>query len=187
MPCVHSNFLKKAFSLIEAAIVLGVVGLVIGGIWVAAATVNERQKINATTQNIGFIVNAARSLYKGMPIPSTTTGITSLLIASGAIPADMVDNSAAKSAWGGNFTVTIMTLPTSLRFIVYSVPPSACTKVIAGLLTNIDANTGYAAQGLMYAMIDTNNIPPGTSMDTIATRCAANTGGTIRFYYAFPE
>jgi type II secretory pathway pseudopilin PulG len=33
---------KKGFSLVEAAIVLGVVGLVIGGIWVAAASVKQR-------------------------------------------------------------------------------------------------------------------------------------------------
>lgn len=33
---------KKAFSLIEAAIVLGVVGLVIGGIWIGAATLKQR-------------------------------------------------------------------------------------------------------------------------------------------------
>lgn len=37
---------KYAFSLIEAAIVLGVVGLVIGGIWVAAAAVQETMRVN---------------------------------------------------------------------------------------------------------------------------------------------
>ena len=37
---------RKAFSLIEAAIVLGVVGLVVGGIWVAAAAVNENMQAN---------------------------------------------------------------------------------------------------------------------------------------------
>ena len=33
---------KRGFNLIEAAIVLGVVGLVIGGIWVAAASLKQR-------------------------------------------------------------------------------------------------------------------------------------------------
>jgi type II secretory pathway pseudopilin PulG len=37
---------KRGFSLIEAAIVLGVVGLVIGGIWVAAADVSDNIKAN---------------------------------------------------------------------------------------------------------------------------------------------
>ncbi len=33
---------RKGFNLVEAAIVLGVVGLVIGGIWVAANSINEK-------------------------------------------------------------------------------------------------------------------------------------------------
>lgn len=35
---------RKGFNLVEAAIVLGVVGLVIGGIWIAAAKVRESQE-----------------------------------------------------------------------------------------------------------------------------------------------
>lgn len=35
--------LRLGFNLIEAAIVLGVVGLVIGGIWVAASAVRNNQ------------------------------------------------------------------------------------------------------------------------------------------------
>lgn len=44
----HSR--KRGFSLIEAAIVLAVVGLVIGGIWVAAAKVNDSIKWRQTEE-----------------------------------------------------------------------------------------------------------------------------------------
>ncbi len=37
---------RRGFNLIEAAIVLGVVGLVVAGIWVAAAAISERREIN---------------------------------------------------------------------------------------------------------------------------------------------
>lgn len=40
----------KGFSLIEAAIVLGIVGLVIGGIWIAAANINERIRWQQTEE-----------------------------------------------------------------------------------------------------------------------------------------
>ena len=43
---------KKAFSLIESAIVLGVAGLVIGGIWAAASAVNESMKWLQTEKGI---------------------------------------------------------------------------------------------------------------------------------------
>jgi len=35
---------QHGFNLIEAAIVLGIVGLVLGGIWIAASSVMERQR-----------------------------------------------------------------------------------------------------------------------------------------------
>lgn len=37
---------RRGFSLIESAIVLAIVGLVIGGVWVAAASVSSNNKIN---------------------------------------------------------------------------------------------------------------------------------------------
>jgi len=55
----------KGFSLIEAAIVLGIVGLVIGGLWIAAARVAERSKLNRTIEQITILVQNARTKLKG--------------------------------------------------------------------------------------------------------------------------
>lgn len=49
----HSNIRQRAFSLIEAAIVLGVIGLIIGGIWTAADSVRFQRNINDT--KIGYL------------------------------------------------------------------------------------------------------------------------------------
>jgi hypothetical protein len=43
---------KRGFNLIEAAIVLGVVGLVIGGIWVAASSVSRTMGINQIVKDV---------------------------------------------------------------------------------------------------------------------------------------
>lgn len=51
------NLSQRGFNLIEAAIVLGVVGLVIGGIWVAAASVQDRLKISDISK--GVLVTAS--------------------------------------------------------------------------------------------------------------------------------
>ncbi len=53
----------RGFSLIEAAIVLGVVGLVIGGIWIAAETVMTRVK---TSQYLSHAGAAARKAISAM-------------------------------------------------------------------------------------------------------------------------
>lgn len=53
-----SNLGRRAFSLIEASIVLGVVGLIIGGIWVAAAAVNENMKWRQTEDGLTLYIQA---------------------------------------------------------------------------------------------------------------------------------
>lgn len=63
----------RAFSLIESAIVLGIVGLVIGVLWVAASDVMERHKVNRTVQQITHMVNCVRNLVTPTEIPSTDT------------------------------------------------------------------------------------------------------------------
>lgn len=47
---------RKGFNLLEAAIVLGVIGLVIGGIWVAASAVAFNYKVNRMDEGFGIII-----------------------------------------------------------------------------------------------------------------------------------
>lgn len=55
---------KKGFSLLEAAVVLGVVGLVIGGIWVAASEVKTNQIVSEIVAGTNQYVQGVRSLTK---------------------------------------------------------------------------------------------------------------------------
>ncbi len=61
---------RKAFSLIEAAIVLGVVGLVIGGIWYSAAAVYENYKVNKTVEGV---IIGGENLRNLIPMASVTS------------------------------------------------------------------------------------------------------------------
>jgi len=45
---IHKTGNLRGFSLIEAAIVLGIIALVVGGIWTAASSVRERRRISET-------------------------------------------------------------------------------------------------------------------------------------------
>ena len=54
---------QKAFSLIDAAIVLGIVGLVIGGIWVAAATVNDNLKQQQLVDGWAYYIRLLSEQY----------------------------------------------------------------------------------------------------------------------------
>ena len=80
---------RRGFNLIEAAIVLGVVGLVVAGIWEAAAWVKRSQTINNTAASAVYISGAARRVFDRYSYP--TSGKTypiETAIAAGVFPTD---------------------------------------------------------------------------------------------------
>lgn len=56
---------KNGFNLVEAAIVLGVIGLVIGGIWIAAAQMQMNRKITQTMSGVLSAIENYRRTYAG--------------------------------------------------------------------------------------------------------------------------
>lgn len=94
-----------AFSLVEAALVLGVIGLVIGGIWVAASQASNGRKINEVVQGVLQIVEGVRTAYIGMPWPdqvvdSSSVNITSWAIYAKVVPADWIRTNIIVTPFG---------------------------------------------------------------------------------------
>jgi hypothetical protein len=63
---------RRGFNLVEAAIVLGVVGLVIGGIWMAASAVQKKLRLQKEVTGIITITNNLRTLYRGQDTDTLT-------------------------------------------------------------------------------------------------------------------
>ena len=153
----------RGFTLTEAAIVLGIVGLLLGAIWVAAAAVYNNMRISTTTTQILQIAQAVRAMH------ATTTSITTggdlapTLAQAGAIPKDMMDNAIPPSitnVWGGAVRITATTAavggtPAQQAFtITYEgVPTAACSDLLV-------RNTGSGRDsGLLQAGAGGNNTP----------------------------
>ena len=64
---------KSGFNLIEIAIVLAVIGLVIGGIYIAAGAVSENSKQRTLQKQILTIVNNVRTIYSDHRASAVTT------------------------------------------------------------------------------------------------------------------
>lgn len=62
---------QKGFNLIEAAIVLGVVGLVIGGIWVGASAVMRQHRVQQTIDGMLSIAERINQIYGKTAVPWT--------------------------------------------------------------------------------------------------------------------
>ena len=174
---------QRGFNLIEAAIVLGVVGLVIGGIWVAAAAVQENLRNGDASKGLIQIVQNVRNLYYGQT-PTATATITTDLISANAIPSNFISNSTtATNPWNGAIAVRITGASYDQIQIDYvSVPKSSCIA-LTSQNTNISTGTGLssviidATTGGTDATITTFPLTPTTA--------AADCGSTNTITWQF--
>jgi len=92
------------FTLTEAAIVLGIVGLILVSVWVAVAAIYTNMRVSTTSSQLLQIVTNVRKLYAHQQYIEAAADQLSLA-ALGAIPRGMIDNPTAplhvRDEWGG--------------------------------------------------------------------------------------
>lgn len=150
---------KRGFTLTEIAIVLGIIGLILGAIWVAAAAVYNNLRVSHANTQILQIAQGVRALYA----TSTVTGvgnamITDAVICAGAVPSDMVTAACGAGAlndpWPGGVTAVISnTVGDGFTIDMNAVPQAACTN----LLVNVAGPSGDP--GLYQATAATTAAP----------------------------
>ena len=129
-PAMTGQQKRRGFNLIEAAIVLGVVGLVIGGIWAAASAVNQKLAISRDYQLILSAVAKARELSAGQSGNITWNGTTA--VASGIFPENLLKGSTVYSNTGASVIIQYLGgLPPSLIDVaLYEFPTkTACIEL----------------------------------------------------------
>jgi type II secretory pathway pseudopilin PulG len=98
---------QAAFTLVELAIVLGVFGLILAGIWFAYAGLQNRMKVNKAIQQLQIIANNMRSLYGTAGQTDTPAGApvdqTARLVRQRVFPPDMLvpGEPYPQGPWGG--------------------------------------------------------------------------------------
>jgi type II secretory pathway pseudopilin PulG len=178
---------KRGFNLIESAIVLGVVGLVIGGIWVAASAVNEEWKVSKTTEDIAVIVRKIQNLisFADAAAIGNEVNITATIRDAGIFPSDWVVGSSVKNDFRGAVTIISYVSPPRFNFYLYGIPRSACVKIVVKV-TSAGANTGAASTtyfrgnslGFMYVNSagtwSTSTFPVSVAAATVACNQETN-------------
>jgi prepilin-type N-terminal cleavage/methylation domain-containing protein len=128
----------QGFTLTEIAIVLGIIGLILGAIWVAAASVYNAQRLNHANQATLQIAQGVRALYA----TSSSTGyatsfdMTSALITANAVPNDLVASGGTTltGPFPGGATGIIATSDGNGFVVVMSgVPKAACISVLSNV------------------------------------------------------
>ena len=184
---------KRGFSLVEAAIVLGVVGLVIGGIWVAASAVQENLKIERTLKTVSLVSESARNLFpvwainQRLPADDTGTYITSEAIKSGIIPGDWIPSGSnqSKHPWGGNFDVYLQRQAgTSMVNLMLSPPLSAasCIRLVMAVGNAYRDNNTLRYIGIAGTPTTLLSTFP-VSLSAATTACATSPLTYLAFYF----
>jgi prepilin-type N-terminal cleavage/methylation domain-containing protein len=124
---------KKGFTLTEIAIVLGIIGLILGAIWTAAASVYANQRLTHTNTAILGVAQGIRSLYS----TSSSTGyaaatlITPAMVSAGIIPTDLAAGTGPFP--GGSMGVSATSDGLGFVVSVTAVPQSACINLLTML------------------------------------------------------
>jgi prepilin-type N-terminal cleavage/methylation domain-containing protein len=142
--CRHS---RRGFTLTEIAIVLGIIGLILGAIWVAAGQVYTNLRVNSSSRDVLSLAQAVRTLYanqgqmdNGFTCPPAPCNA---IVNSGVVPADLINTATTslQDAWGGTVTftaaTTINTAGDSFVVDLSNVPQAACVALL-----NINSATG---------------------------------------------
>lgn len=173
----------RGFTLTEAAIVLGIVGLILGAIWVAAASVYANMRVNTANRQLMTIVQNIRSLYATQTV---TTGLdTTSAISAGIIPADMVISAtSATNSWGGGVVVNSVNsgggAGTGFNVRFLAVPRAGCIDFIV-------AASGQGHDEGLVGVSMSGGATTGTSFPVspaaATTLCASATNNTPTFTF----
>jgi len=187
----------RAFSLIEAAIVLGIIGLVIGGIWVAASTVSEKLKVTEVLQTVNTAVMRVHELYPSnraneFAVPSASTAMAMGLFPTSwynagtdktnhpylAIPAgSMISGSIFFSGFstycsGDECTYTV-------NLTMYGVPKKPCIAIASDLASRIPATYSQVT----VSASSTNDFTQPTNLQAITAACNNSSNNNIILYF----
>lgn len=175
----------RGFTLIEVAIVLTIVGLVIGGIWLAASTVTGNQKKTALAQDVVQIVQNLRNMYNNQ---SVTTGLTTpVAIQAGAIPANLVvatgANGTARNVYSSAAGSLDVISPAANQFQISltGIPQDACIELLSSRLAQSEEAARriglFSAKGNGGAILQAGfagGITPAEAIGTCTNVAAGN-------------
>jgi prepilin-type N-terminal cleavage/methylation domain-containing protein len=149
---------KRGFSLTELAIVLGVMGLILGALWAAASSVYSNNRASKAESEVLTVAQAIRAMYAtyssvdvnaDMPAgfgASTVGHANATYLAAGVFPSDMLNAApaaatAAQDPWAGGVAVVsteVAVANDSFAVEFDKVSQDSCIKILMSI-----AGAGY--------------------------------------------
>lgn len=123
---------RAGYTLTEAAIVLGIAGIIFGSIWLAASSVTETNTLRTASESIVKIAQNVRLLYieRNSFTSGANTDLTIMLTNAGVFPDDTLNTSGEPSTPWGTLITVIVASPTSFELnLAGNMPTDQCMKL----------------------------------------------------------
>ena len=175
---------RAGFTLTEIAIVLGVVGLIIGAIWTAAKSVFDANKATQAIEDITTIASNVRATYLAAnSFAATGDQTTTLMNAGGIFPSDLLVGNPAtsvKNAWNGAVKITFNLSGNNrvFRISYFGTSEDACFRIVSQLanLGTSDAPINLITNSGNTVAIPNTGANVGLSSTAINNACRLNNG-----------
>ena len=184
----------RGFTLTELAIVLGVMGIILGAIWAAAAAVYANNRLKTAVTEIAYVVEGYRSLYSARGVDTADwTDVTCNGVTDGFFPSSMLlpgvtctANNAAtypQHPWGSYVAVASMqSWGGAINISLWNLTPSACAQY-ASQLASVPDIVWEDINGTAIAFPPVGNNTPWTTVQ-ISGLCNASASANY-IYTAF--
>jgi prepilin-type N-terminal cleavage/methylation domain-containing protein len=183
-PCATNRQKKRGFTLTEIAIVLGIIGLILGAIWVAAAAVYNNLRVSKATTELLQVAQGVRAMYATSSTVDSGADMTAYgttaqsggglsYLVSGIFPSDTLNATPPTRAldpWGGNINVqsATQTVTSDSFYVVFdNVPQNACISLLTSN-TGTGRDSGMVGAGAGAAGALPANAAPVASTATLA-------------------
>ena len=170
---------KKGFTLTEIAIVLGIIGMILGAIWTAASSVYNNQRISHANTSILQITQGVRTLYSEAPNMGNTASqdMTASLITAGALPMDIINGTAAIGPWASSAIKVLggsVANDVSFTIEISNVPLKACISLISSI-GGASRDTGLFGIATTTAAAPITTASAGTALTSSSAQIAVVT------------
>jgi prepilin-type N-terminal cleavage/methylation domain-containing protein len=175
----------RGFTLTELAIVLGIVGLILGGIWVSASAVYNSIRASHATNQLLLIAQNARTLF-GSQTSIPAGFLTDPFVKAGVIPSDVpVVPTGILSPWGTLMQIAsqsgwgVLSNINAYEIVYWGLNANQCASLLSPLL-----GPGQKL-GLTLVYVDgTGQFDPKTTPPLTALRCGGG-GVTVNVVLQF--
>jgi prepilin-type N-terminal cleavage/methylation domain-containing protein len=187
--CAKKTQLRRGFTLTELAIVLGIMGTILGAIWSASARVSASNKVQKAQGQVLQILAGYRSLFAQRAVDvADWTDLTCMGINAGFFPSEMIPSVACGAVptgypvtpWGGSSYVRVWGHKTWNGIVInyVSLSQEACVSF---------ANAAATDPTIIYENINGTTVGTGTPLgsavfSTTAINAACVAGNTNVVY-----